>query len=185
MSRLRYLGSRYPVQFYPSFRFARGHQRCAVEFPTHPRRLLWPASISILAIGYTLFERSAFSLDRKLNLAYYRDTPLGRLLIQDSLKCCGFYDALPDALPSKCCYSRTSLPGCKGILFRFERKNLLLIWSATFSIVPLHIVNMAKALLTANHMTNTFGKGRGIDSGMDVRRNAERLFGPVARLDMS
>jgi len=144
--------------------------------------LLWPAFISMLVIGYTSYKRSTFSLDRKLNLAwsqYY--TPLGRLLIQESLKCCGFYDALHEATPSKRCYPRTSLPGCKGKLYRFERDNLALIWSATFALVPLHIVNIVVALLTANHMTNTFGKGitpkRYRLCSMDVKKDAEKLFG--------
>jgi Tetraspanin family len=152
--------------------------------------LLWPAFISMLAIGYISYRRATFSLDRKLNLAwsqYY--TPLGRLLIQDSLRCCGFYDALHDATSSKQCYSRTSLPGCKGNLYNFERDNLALIWSTTFSLVPLHILNIAVALLTANHMTNGFGKGitpkRYRLCGSDVKMDADRLFGPVAKPDIS
>ena len=144
--------------------------------------LLWPAFVSILAIGYIAYRRTTFALDRKLNFAwsqYY--TPLGRLLIQDSLKCCGFYDALHEATPSKRCYTRTALPGCKGKLLRFERANLAAVWSTAFSLVPLHVLNMVIALLAANHVTGTFGKGmtprRYRLSGMDVRMDAERLFG--------
>ncbi|KAJ4482503.1 Tetraspanin family-domain-containing protein [Lentinula aciculospora] len=122
--------------------------------------LLWPALISMLAVGYTSYKRYAFSLDRKLNFSwsqYY--TPLGRLMIQSSLRCCGYYDPLHEATVSNKCYPRTPLPGCKGKLYRFERENLSLIWSTTFSIVSLHLINILVALLCSNHVTNVFGKG--------------------------
>jgi hypothetical protein len=147
--------------------------------------LLWPAFVSMLAIGYIAYRRATFALDRKLNLAwsqYY--TPLGRLLIQDSLKCCGFYDALHDATPSKRCYTRAPLPGCKGKLLRFERKNLATVWAATFALVPLHILNIVVTMLTANHVSSAFGKGimprRYRLCGTDVLSDAERLFSSVS-----
>ncbi|KAF8868669.1 Tetraspanin family-domain-containing protein [Infundibulicybe gibba] len=143
--------------------------------------LLWPALTSLLAVGYMSYKRSTFALDHKLNLSwsqYY--TPLGRLLIQDSLRCCGFYSPLHEATTSTRCYSRTSLPGCKGKLFRFEKGNLDMIWYAAFSIAPLHIVNMVVALLCANHMTNTFGKGLTPKqyrlTSTDVRVDAEKIL---------
>ncbi|KAJ7068986.1 tetraspanin Tsp2 family [Mycena belliarum] len=122
--------------------------------------LLWPAFLALVAIGYVAYKRATFALDHKLNLSwsqYY--TPLGRLVVQDALRCCGFYSALHEATPSKRCYPRTSLPGCKGKLYRFERANLALIWSTVFSLVPLHLLNVLVALLCANHVTETFGKG--------------------------
>ncbi|KAF9068586.1 hypothetical protein BDP27DRAFT_1223957 [Rhodocollybia butyracea] len=122
--------------------------------------LLWPALISVLAVGYTSYKRYAYSLDHKLNFSwsqYY--TPLGRLMIQSSLRCCGYYDPLHEATISNKCYPRTPLPGCKGKLYRFERGNLSLIWSTTFSIVPLHLINILVALLCSNHVTRVFGKG--------------------------
>jgi len=147
--------------------------------------LLWPAFISILAIGYISYKRSTFSLDHKLNLAWSQYfTPLGRLLIQNSLSCCGYYNAMHDATPSKRCYPRTPLPGCKGRLYTFERANLATIWSAVFSLVPLHVINMITALLCANHMTNTFGKGITPKSyrlsGMDLKTDAETI---LSRMD--
>jgi hypothetical protein len=160
--------------------------------------LLWPALISLLAVGYTSYKRATFSLDHKLNLSwsqYY--TPLGRLLVQDSLRCCGFYSALHEATPSKRCYPRASLPGCKGKLYRFEQENLGMIWWAAFALAPLHIVNVVVALLCANHMTTTFGKGitpkKYRLSGVDVRTDAERILNgintgevrPVVRPEMS
>ncbi|KAJ3790191.1 Tetraspanin family-domain-containing protein [Lentinula aff. detonsa] len=121
--------------------------------------LLWPALISMLAVGYTSYKRYAFSLDRKLNFSwsqYY--TPLGRLMIQSSLRCCGYYDPLHEATTTNKCYPRTPLPGCKGKLYRFERENLSLIWSTAFSLVSLHLINILVALLCSNHVTNVFGK---------------------------
>lgn len=146
--------------------------------------LLWPAFLSMLAIGYTSYRRYAFALDRKLSLAwseYYTD--LGRLIIQETLHCCGFYTALHEAAPSTQCYARSPLPGCKGKLLRFERWNLARIWVAVFSLVPLHIVNIVVALLCANHVTRTFGKGlmpkRYRLNGADIRADAEKILGSV------
>lgn len=150
--------------------------------------LLWPAFVSLVAIGYVAYKRATFSLDHKLNMSwsqYY--TPLGRLLIQDSLRCCGFYNALHEATPSKRCYPRTSLPGCKGKLYRFERANLALVWSTVFSLVPLHLLNVLVALLCANHVTETFGKGitpeRYRLTSVDVQTDAEKIMRGM-RLDV-
>ncbi|KAJ7243802.1 tetraspanin Tsp2 family [Mycena rebaudengoi] len=143
--------------------------------------LLWPAFAALLVIGYTSYKRSTFSLENKLNLSwsqYY--TPLGRLLIQDSLHCCGYYNALHEATPSKRCYPRTMLPGCKGKLYRFESANLELVWSSVFSLVPLHLVNVLVALLCANHITYEFGKGITPEkyrlTSVDVKEDAKKLL---------
>lgn len=122
--------------------------------------LLWPAFISMLVVGYLSYKRYTFALDQKLSLAwsqYY--TQLGRLVIQNSLDCCGYYSAAHDATPSSKCYIRTMLPGCKGKLYRMERANLGSMWSATFALVPLHLLNIGISLLCSNHVTKTFGKG--------------------------
>ncbi|KAI0823972.1 hypothetical protein BC628DRAFT_1411230 [Trametes gibbosa] len=154
--------------------------------------LLWPALISMLVIGYTAYKRATFALDRKLNLAWSQwYTPLGRHIIQDALHCCGFYSALHEAAPSARCYPRTPLPGCKGKLLRFERASLAGVWGAVFALVPVHLVNIAVALLCANHVTRAFGKGltprRYRLRGEDVRADAAALMRvlsdvrPVAR----
>ncbi|KAI0770672.1 hypothetical protein C8Q74DRAFT_1333987 [Fomes fomentarius] len=149
--------------------------------------LLWPALFSMLAIGYPAYKRYAFSLDRKLSGAwseYY--TPLGRRVIQDALGCCGFYTPLHSASPSSRCYPRTSLPGCKGVLWQVERENLATVWSTVFALVPVHIGNVIVALLCANHVTRTFGKGitpkRYRLSGEDVQADAEVLMKVLVRL---
>ena len=146
--------------------------------------LLWPAFISILAVGYTSYKRYAFSLDRKLNLSwsqYY--TPLGRLTVQDSLWCFGYNSPLHEAAASGRCYARSSLPGCKGKLLRFERATLRTMWTAAFAVVPLHVANIFVALLCANHVTRTFGKGimprQYRLSGADVTVDAERILGTM------
>ncbi|KIP02713.1 hypothetical protein PHLGIDRAFT_41453, partial [Phlebiopsis gigantea 11061_1 CR5-6] len=149
--------------------------------------LLWPVLISILVVGYTSYKRYAFSLDRKLNLAwsqYY--TPLGRLTIQDALWCCGYNSALHEATASARCYARAPLPGCKGRLLRVERGALRTVWTAAFALVPLHLVNVVAALLCANHVNRTFGKGimprRYRLRGADVRAHAESILGAVRTL---
>ncbi|KAI0698137.1 hypothetical protein BC835DRAFT_1206749, partial [Cytidiella melzeri] len=149
--------------------------------------LLWPVLISILAIGYTAYKRYAFSLDRKLNLAWSQwYTPTGRFNIQDTLRCCGYSSPLHEATSSPRCYTRSSLPGCKGKLFRFEKTNLQRIWTAAFAVVPLHILNIFVSLLCANHVTHTFGKGimprQYRLSGADVQADAEKIFGTLGQI---
>ncbi|KAF8817045.1 hypothetical protein BYT27DRAFT_7332980 [Phlegmacium glaucopus] len=146
--------------------------------------LLWPAFISLLSVGYVAYKRDAFSLDHKLNLSWSRHyNPLGRLTIQDSLQCCGFYSPLHAASPSKQCYLRTPLPGCKGKLYNSEHQNLSRIWRSAFALVPLHMVNLVVALLCANHTTNTFGKGITPKqyrlSGTDVKADADKILDGV------
>lgn len=142
--------------------------------------LLWPAFMSMLAVGYTSYKRSNLSLDHKLNFAwsqYY--TSFGRLLIQNSLQCCGYNNALHEATFSSRCYPRSPLPGCKEIFYRFEKENLSTVWAATFGVVPLHLINIVVALLCSNHVTKTFGKGITPKqyrlSGADVKADADRI----------
>lgn len=122
--------------------------------------LLWPALISMLVVGYISYKRYTFNLDSKLSMAwseYYTD--LGRLVIQNSLSCCGFYNVAHDSVPSTKCFIRTSLPGCKGKLYRLERANLAAMWSSVFGVVPVHLLNIVISLVCSNHVTRTFGKG--------------------------
>lgn len=146
--------------------------------------LLWPAFASLLAIGYTGYKRSTFALDRKLNLAWSQwYTALDRLIIQNTLHCCGFYNPMHEVTASKTCYVRTNLPGCKAKLWAFEKANLEMIWIVAFALVPLHIVNVFVALCCVNHVTVRFGKGimprRYRLKGEDVRKDAERILGAV------
>lgn len=154
--------------------------------------LLWPALVSILAIGYTGYKRSTFKLDRKLNFAWSQwYTDLGRLLIQDSLRCCGYYDVSHEATLSKRCYARSSLPGCKGKLYRFEKANLDKVWKVAFGVAGLHLVNVMVGLLCSGHVTERFGKGmmpkRYRLKMQDVMNDAEKIRkeGIINRPDMT
>ncbi|KAK2465294.1 hypothetical protein APHAL10511_002648 [Amanita phalloides] len=118
--------------------------------------LLWPALIAIFVVGRISYRRSTFALDLKLNFSWSRYyTPLGRLVIQNSLQCCGYYTPLHEATPSETCNANAILPGCKWSLYNFEKENLNLIWSVALSLVPLHTVNIIIALLCVNHITIT------------------------------
>lgn len=66
-------------------------------------------------------------------------------------------DLVPLSIPdeatfSKQCYPRTSLPGCKGKLFRFERGFLRKAYRASFGIAPLHIINIFISMICSNHV---------------------------------
>lgn len=141
------------------------------------------------AIGYTTYKRATFALDQKLDMSwsqYY--TPYGRLLIQDSLKCCGWSNPNHGGTLSRTCYPRTPLPGCKGPLTRFEQTNLQLIWSTVFSLVPMHLVNIVVVMLCANHVTRTFGTGitpkRYRLTAKDVQEDAYRIVDLLQRKGM-
>jgi hypothetical protein len=143
--------------------------------------LLWPSMFSLLAVGYSSYRRATLSLDQKLSLSWSRFyTPFGRRVIQDSLQCCGFFSSMHEISPSKQCYLRTPLPGCRAKLFNFERENLRAVWRAAFSLAPLHLVNMVIALLCSNHITKTFGKGltpmQYRLTPKDVKTDAERIL---------
>ncbi|KAF5360415.1 hypothetical protein D9756_004978 [Leucocoprinus leucothites] len=148
--------------------------------------LLWPCFISMCAIGYTAYKRATFALDQKLDMSwsqYY--TVYGRLMVQNSLKCCGWSNPSHGGTPSRTCYPRTPLPGCKGPLTRFEQYNLRLVWSTVFSLVPMHLVNIVVAMLCANHVTRTFGNGitpkRYRLTAKDVQEDAGRVFDIMER----
>ncbi|PWN54302.1 hypothetical protein IE53DRAFT_308644, partial [Violaceomyces palustris] len=122
--------------------------------------LLWPTLASMLVVGYTSYKRENLRLDRKLNMAwsrYYDD--LDRLRLQNNLHCCGYYSPLHEATFSRNCYPRTSLPGCKGKLYRYEKEALRRLYSCVFGFVFLHLANIVIALLCSNHVNETFGKG--------------------------
>lgn len=152
--------------------------------------LLWPAFISLMAVGYLAYRRATFALEHKLDFAWSQFyTPGGRLSIQDSLNCCGYYSALHDSIASGRCYPRTILPGCKGRLLRFEREHLRMVWTIVFSVAPVHIASMVIALLCANHITKTFGKGLTPKiyrlSLKDVREDAAKIRAEQIKRDMS
>ncbi|KAJ8496140.1 hypothetical protein ONZ45_g12555 [Pleurotus djamor] len=123
--------------------------------------LLWPSFISVLVIGYVSYKRGTFALDRKLQRAWSQDyTQLGRLMIQNSLGCCGWFNALHEVAVSNRCYPRAPLPGCKAALIVFEETHLEVIWKTVFGLIaPMHIINIFVALLCSNHVNETFGKG--------------------------
>lgn len=141
---------------------------------------LWPTFICLMAIGYITYRREAFALEHKLDFAWSQFyTPAGRLAIQDSLSCCGYYNALHDAIGTTRCYPRTILPGCKARLLRFERGHLKMVWQFVFGVAPFYVLCMICALTCANHITHRFGKGLTPKKyrlcTKDVRDNFEQL----------
>ncbi|CAD6888041.1 unnamed protein product [Tilletia laevis] len=143
--------------------------------------LLWPTFISMMVVGYSSYKRANLRLDRKLNMAWSRYyTDLDRLRLQNNLHCCGFYSPLHEATFSRSCYPRTTLPGCKGKLFRYERASLQKIYQIVFTLVFIHLAAILSSLLCANHVNEQFGKGLTprayrLDMG-HVRRNAVNIM---------
>ncbi|WVW82464.1 hypothetical protein I302_104474 [Kwoniella bestiolae CBS 10118] len=116
--------------------------------------------LSMCLVGYTSYKRGSLQLERKLNQSWSQFLDDGeRLTIQNSLKCCGYYNPLHDATYSKRCYPRTTLPGCKSKWIQFERQNLHDFATAAFSVLGFHFFNIVIALLCSSHVNRTFGKG--------------------------
>ncbi|KAM0746872.1 hypothetical protein T439DRAFT_293720 [Meredithblackwellia eburnea MCA 4105] len=122
--------------------------------------LLWPCGFMILAMGYSSYRMFALRLDLKLNQAWSQFYDDGhRLRIQGSLDCCGWFSPYHEATFSKQCYPRTTLPGCKGPLYKFEKAFLRKCYEAAFGIAPVHVGIIFIAMICANHINRTFGKG--------------------------
>lgn len=143
--------------------------------------LIWPGFMSLITVGYLAYKRATFALDDKLDEAWSEGfTSQGRLAIQESLRCCGYFDALHESIFNKRCFPRTVLPGCKGELYRFEKKSLGDMWIAAFTLVPLQILNIVTALVCANHVTKTFGEGVTPAycrlTAADVKKEADQLL---------
>lgn len=121
---------------------------------------LWVVFAAIVTPGYLSYKRRAFSLEAKLNNQWSRDLMTSdRLLVQNVLDCCGYYNTFVEATISATCYSRSVLPGCKTNLLDFERWVLKLFYTGAFGLVPLHVFVMVAGLLCSNHVTYRFGKG--------------------------
>ena len=122
--------------------------------------LLWVMLAMIAAPGYLTYKRRTFNLEGKVNAQWSRNLGLnGRLRIQNSLNCCGYFSPFVEATVSQTCYARSILPGCKDSYLKFERKVLERWYIVAFAIVPVHIAGIFAALLCSNHVTYRFGKG--------------------------
>ncbi|CAE7233946.1 unnamed protein product [Rhizoctonia solani] len=143
--------------------------------------LLWPSFAAMLVVGYTSYRRSTFALPSKMDQAWSQKFgEEDRMILQYSLQCCGYWSPEHSATASPLCFPRSPLPGCKSRLIRFERTSLGRYYTWTFSLVPLHILNMITALLCSNHVNRLFGKGltpwRYRLRIEDVRANALRVL---------
>jgi Tetraspanin family len=122
--------------------------------------LLWICFAFLVAPGYITYKKRTFNLDGKLNKQWSQQLgPSGRLAIQNQLECCGYFSPFSEATVSQSCYSRSTLPGCKGPYMRFERTILERWYAVAFALVPLQLFVMVSALLCSNHVTYRFGKG--------------------------
>lgn len=121
---------------------------------------LWFTFAFLVIPGYLTYKKRAFNLEGKLNLQWSRQLGVaGRMHIQNSLKCCGYFSPYVEAAVSQTCYSRSILPGCKKHFLTLERMVLENWYTVVFALVPVHIAVMLAALLCSNHVTYRFGKG--------------------------
>ena len=115
--------------------------------------LLWVMLAMIAAPGYLTYKRRTFNLEGKVNAQWSRNLGLnGRLRIQNSLNCCGYFSPFVEATVSQTCYARSILPGCKDSYLKFERKVLERWYIVAFAIVPVHIAGIFAALLCSNRI---------------------------------
>ena len=122
--------------------------------------LLWLVFAALVIPGYLSYKWRTFNLEGKVNSQWSRELgSAGRLIVQNELECCGYYNPFVEATVSASCYSRTTLPGCKQHFLNFERGVLKWWYTGVFGLVPVHIFVMVAGLLCSNHVTYRFGKG--------------------------
>ncbi|KAL5522319.1 hypothetical protein ACEPAF_2176 [Sanghuangporus sanghuang] len=122
--------------------------------------LLWITFAFICAPGYLAYKTRTFNLEGKINAQWSQALgETGRLRIQNSLGCCGYFSPFVEATISQLCYARSVLPGCKNPYLKFERMTLGRWYGIAFGLVPFHLLAILAALLCSNHVTYRFGKG--------------------------
>jgi hypothetical protein len=122
--------------------------------------LLWVCLAFIVAPGYITYKKKTFNLEGKINLQWSRELgTIGRLRIQDALRCCGYFSPQIEAVPSGLCYTRSPVAGCKNKYLKLERNVLRNWYTVSFSLVGPHILIILAGLLCSNHVTYRFGKG--------------------------
>ncbi|TXT07234.1 hypothetical protein VHUM_03404 [Vanrija humicola] len=122
--------------------------------------LLWVCLAFIAAPGYMTYKRKTFNLEGKINLQWSRQLgTIGRLRIQDALRCCGYFSPYVENTISPLCYPRSNFDGCKNRFLKLERSVLEKWYTISFALVPSHILVILAGLLCSNHVTYRFGKG--------------------------
>lgn len=122
--------------------------------------LSWITFAFLVAPGYITYKRRTFNLEGKVNAQWSQQLGVsGRLMIQNQLQCCGYFNPFVEATVSQTCYARSILSGCKAPYLQFERRILLKWYQSIFVLVPVHIGVMVVGLLCSNHITYRFGKG--------------------------
>lgn len=122
--------------------------------------LLWVCLAFIVAPGYITYKRHTFNLEGKINQQWSQSLgTVGRLRIQDALRCCGYFSPSSEATVSPLCYPRSVEDGCKNKYLKLERAVTRTWYTVSFSLVPAHIFIILAGLLCSNHVTYRFGKG--------------------------
>lgn len=122
--------------------------------------LLWVCLAFIAAPGYMTYKRKTFNLEGKINLQWSRQLGvIGRLRIQDALRCCGYFSPYVENTISPLCYPRSNFDGCKNRFLKLERSVLEKWYTISFALIPSHILVILAGLLCSNHVTYRFGKG--------------------------
>jgi hypothetical protein len=122
--------------------------------------MLWVSFGLLVVPGYITYKRRALNLEGKINQQWSEELGAsGRLIVQDVLGCCGYFNPFVEATISSTCYSRSVLPGCKQAFLDFEHMALERWYTVAFGLVPIHILIIVAGLLCSNHVTYRFGKG--------------------------
>ncbi|KAK3809335.1 MAG: hypothetical protein J3Q66DRAFT_288094 [Benniella sp.] len=119
--------------------------------------LLWPLFALLTTIGYISFRRSQINLYQKLKVSwineYSRDD---RLVIQNSLSCCGFRSVNDFPSYDLHCFPGAPRPSCDGRFLRYQQNFLSDTSSAAFQLLAVQLLIMIVALLCSNHVDNMF-----------------------------
>ncbi|KAF9912426.1 hypothetical protein BX616_010324 [Lobosporangium transversale] len=114
-----------------------------------------------ISVGYIAFRRAKNHLrarlrDEWLN-AYTREQ---RLLVQRSLKCCGYQSPTWYGEYDMRCFPMINLPGCQHKYSVYEADLLHTCWTFSFILAPFQLFVMIATLLCSNHVDGMFRSGR-------------------------
>ncbi|KAF9421034.1 hypothetical protein BGZ94_008974 [Podila epigama] len=123
--------------------------------------LLWPLFCLYLSVGYITFRRVKYNLRAHLREEWLHSyTRSQRLVIQRTLKCCGYDTPSVSGAYDMRCFPMTVLPGCRTKYNNYEKDLLTTCWTVSFALVPVQLFVMIAALLCSNHVDGMLRSAR-------------------------
>ena len=84
--------------------------------------LTWIVFAFLVTPGYITFRKTQYNLEGKVSMQWSQQLgPVGRMRVQNQLRCCGWFSPYVEATITQTCYARSVLPGCKKPFWNYEK----------------------------------------------------------------